>query len=451
MKRWGGHDKGKALHGIGQRQVNTYSLRVRKGDEYFPVHISCSWSPILGTTRLRPIRQARHILEGFDYFQVPTFVITEVLPKLKQNDKKIYLAMYQLVRFEEDRIIRPEGRQRPSARIRKQAGTRQFSLLPFFAAGLIRLIGEAESSGVELLDPESGMSFAQSGKDAPQNWIYQGRRFRILEEFQRDPERMLQRIGIVTTRRNAANTELNFRCPFHDDRRASAQINLVTGQWYCSVCEESGNLARGGLTKIIARVKGLSSQVEVAKEVARIMGKELEYAGGIHERLLNAGHEYYDYYDQDGTPIYRKFRIQKGTEKHFTILRWSEETQSYYLPKRSKKLSPLLYRYPQPETRTVYLCEGEKDVRRVEELLRQLEVQMPRTMVTTSGGANSWDDKLADHLIDKQVYLLPDGDDAGRLWVMDVIASLVKRCVKYQVIENEAGDISNYIKSTQAD
>jgi 5S rRNA maturation endonuclease (ribonuclease M5) len=82
---------------------------------------------------------------------------------------------------------------------------------------------------------------------------------------------------------------------------------------------------------------------------------------------------------------------------------------------------------------TIVICEGERDA---DSLMRlQLLTQCGNLLVaTTSGSANSWVDSLADDFCDKKVIVMPDADDAGANYAKQIIESLDKRQIRYQVV-----------------
>jgi 5S rRNA maturation endonuclease (ribonuclease M5) len=79
---------------------------------------------------------------------------------------------------------------------------------------------------------------------------------------------------------------------------------------------------------------------------------------------------------------------------------------------------------------TVILTEGEKDANTVTNL--GLKDDYGQDIVgTTSGGAKTWNDKLADHLIGHKVIVLSDNDEKGLTYALQVEESLTKRGIEH--------------------
>ena len=71
-------------------------------------------------------------------------------------------------------------------------------------------------------------------------------------------------------------------------------------------------------------------------------------------------------------------------------------------------------------------------------------------MATTSGGADSWVDSLAQSLQHKRVIVMPDADEAGQKYAKQVVESLKKLNIEHRVITfNDVGakDVSEFLDS----
>ena len=74
---------------------------------------------------------------------------------------------------------------------------------------------------------------------------------------------------------------------------------------------------------------------------------------------------------------------------------------------------------------TVCITEGEKDADRITNLgLR--DVNGSEIVATTSGGADSWVDSLAQTVQHKRVIVMPGADEAGQKYAKQVVESLKK-------------------------
>jgi 5S rRNA maturation endonuclease (ribonuclease M5) len=98
-------------------------------------------------------------------------------------------------------------------------------------------------------------------------------------------------------------------------------------------------------------------------------------------------------------------------------------------------------------SRTVCICEGEKDCDNVNGL-KLHDVDGSEIFAVTSGGADSWADDLAEQLDGKRVVLLPDADEAGARFAEAVQQSLRQRGIEFRVVRfDDAGakDVTDYL------
>jgi 5S rRNA maturation endonuclease (ribonuclease M5) len=96
---------------------------------------------------------------------------------------------------------------------------------------------------------------------------------------------------------------------------------------------------------------------------------------------------------------------------------------------------------------TVVICEGEKDCDALNGL-SLYDDNGGHVMGTTSGGAESWNDVLADDLRDKRIVILPDADDAGERYADQIQRSLQVRGIDHRLVSlvgTGAKDISDFI------
>ena len=112
-------------------------------------------------------------------------------------------------------------------------------------------------------------------------------------------------------------------------------------------------------------------------------------------------------------------------------------------------VKPILYNLPLVRKASmVCICEGEKDC----DNFMSLELhpmQGGSIAPTTSGGADSWVDELADELRGKLVVLMPDDDEPGKRFAEKVAASLDLRGIEYRTVtfgEEGAKDLSEFLE-----
>ena len=115
-------------------------------------------------------------------------------------------------------------------------------------------------------------------------------------------------------------------------------------------------------------------------------------------------------------------------------------------------MKPLLYNLPRLEfARTVVITEGEKDADRVTSL-KLLDNRRSEIIATTSGGSDTWLDKLAERLCGKSVIVMPDSDDAGLQYKDEVVASLKKRDIPHCVVTFDGHkDVSEFLDAGHTD
>lgn len=176
-----------------------------------------------------------------------------------------------------------------------------------------------------------------------------------------------------------------FRCPSHDDRKASASLQeghdgraLV----YCHAgCDVEDLVEDLGL-----EMKDLFSEKRTTEAT-------------------------YEYQDKDGTVLYRVVRFRP---KGFT----QERFESGEFVPGLNGVPRVLYRLPEVNAATeVYVVEGEKDVER----LRTEGV----VATCNVGGAGKWKPEWSESLRGKDVIIVPDGDGPGEKHARTVQAALV--------------------------
>jgi len=148
----------------------------------------------------------------------------------------------------------------------------------------------------------------------------------------------------------------------------------------------------------------------------------LNYAGGVGSRIVTT----YDYTNIEGKLLYQVVRFDpKGFRQ-----RQPDNNGGWVW--NLKGITLVLYHLPDVveavgESRTIYICEGEKDA-------DNLATLGLRT-TTNSGGAQNWQSKYCETLVGASVVILPDKDDAGRERAVKVAASLHGSVLSLKVAE----------------
>lgn len=224
------------------------------------------------------------------------------------------------------------------------------------------------------------------------------------------------------------NGDLTIRCPFHDDPRPSCSVSPTKRCFHCFECERNGTL-----TQLAMKLQGIS-KAEAIQHRAKVAGLEVEY----HDPDSKA-EAIYPYEDSQRRLLKQVLRYpdKKFVQRRPTPNGWVYDTRG---------VKPLLYRLPELEfANTVVITEGEKDADRVTSL-KLLDSTRSEIVATTSGGSDTWSDKLAQRLCGKRVLVMPDSDDAGLKYRDDIVASLETRQIQHCVVTFDGfKDVSEYL------
>jgi 5S rRNA maturation endonuclease (ribonuclease M5) len=224
------------------------------------------------------------------------------------------------------------------------------------------------------------------------------------------------------------NGDITICCPFHDDSTPSCSVSPKKRCFYCFGCRETGTL-----THLAMKLQGISKR-ETIQQRAAAAQLEVEY----HDPDSKA-EAIYSYEDSQGKLIKQLLRYpdKKFAQRRPTANSWVYDT---------KRVRPTLYNLPRLEfANTVVITEGEKDADRVTSL-KLLDGTRSPIVATTSGGSDTWSDKLAERLRGKRVIVMPDSDDAGLKYKEGVVASLGKRQIHHCVVTFDGfKDVSEYL------
>ena len=224
------------------------------------------------------------------------------------------------------------------------------------------------------------------------------------------------------------NGDLKICCPFHDDSTPSCSVSPKKRCFYCFGCKEKGTL-----TQLAMKLQGISKG-EAIQQRAKVAASEVEY----HDPDFKA-EAIYSYHDSQRKLVKQVLRCpdKKFVQRRPTPNGWVYDT---------KGVKPLLYKLPELEfANTVIITEGEKDADRVTSL-KLLDSTRSPMVATTSGGSDSWLDKLANALSGKRVIVMPDADDAGQGYKEQIIGSLKKREIPHCIVTFEGyKDVSDYL------
>jgi RecA-family ATPase len=145
----------------------------------------------------------------------------------------------------------------------------------------------------------------------------------------------------------------------------------------------------------------------------------------------------YIYQTADGEPY---LKIKRTEDKGFPQFHWTGTAWESGVPPGPK----IPYRLPEllaAEHDTVLICEGEKDADNV--------AALGFTATTASGGSNGWTEDLNQHFKGRDVYILPDNDDAGEIYAKSIFENLSGIARSIRVVRlpdlDEGEDVSDWI------
>jgi len=224
--------------------------------------------------------------------------------------------------------------------------------------------------------------------------------------------------------------ELLWRCPRHDDRHPSLQVNAKKNAWLCGPCGAGGNP-----WQLAAFIAGLSPDDKPAvtawlRERGLLDGND---RGGGGERRIVAT---YDYRDESGELLFQTVRYQP---KDFRQRR-ADGKGGWIWNLDAVRVVP--YRLPEwREKTTVYIVEGEKDA---DGLWR---LGLPATC--NPMGAGKWHDEYNRHFQGKRVVIFPDNDPPGEAHGRHVARELLAVASAVKIVRlpglPDKGDVSDWI------
>jgi len=453
--------RSKSLKGKGKRLSNAYYLLIDDWQEYDRLKLIGKENDYTHKrlTRLRYYDYAKacwvrkgKMFDGINTFTIPRVCIT-AMREMNKDERMLYIHLMYLLwngqtpqiagisEWEACRkVLSGTDGVLDTLRKRTRQGTKRFAttLCSLRVKGLIGI----NAKGIIMNDPMTLAPFSLVAEDniinykAQHNPAYS----ELLGLFQQDPKGFLERRGILVCDENRKGTEITFHCPLHDDSTASGHINKETGVWHCKAGCGAGNLIT-----LKGRPETAEDAVHQLTELAKDEGIECAFEpASFYQTMIDKGCTYYDYHDEHGQVIYRKFRVEpKGKRKVFYPFMYDASSERFYTLD-GKKFPELLYRYPKPETQIILLTEGEKDA---DNLAAVYKDEYPVILATTSGNADSWKDDFADcfHKGIRRVYIFPDNDKSGREYANKVSRSLAGRGIPYTIVDLQSEkDVSDY-------
>ncbi len=226
--------------------------------------------------------------------------------------------------------------------------------------------------------------------------------------------------------------ELSGLCPFHDDQAASFSINPTTGYFKCHACGE-----KGSIFDLFGKVHGLDFPASIKALTARAGLTPGDNNGSIKPIEVDR----HDYHDADGNLLYQRVRFEPGDNgRSKKYLPFDPATGNWRRP-----CDPVLYHLPEVTVASsVIICEGE----------RKADVLQHWQLVGTcfDSGANSTiTPAMIGALTNKDLVILPDNDDSGRIYSDNIIKAMQEKAASIKVVDLPGlatkGDIVDWVKS----
>jgi len=217
-------------------------------------------------------------------------------------------------------------------------------------------------------------------------------------------------------------------CPFHPDENPSLSINLETGQYFCHVCNDGGDLFKFHMRHKQVSFKETLSQLS-------------EYSGQAGEKVPSKIERVYRYTDESRKILFETVRYIPKTFKQ----RRPDGKGGYIYNMEGVCLIPYNLQNVIASD-TVYICEGEKDCDNLA-ILGLIATTNPQ-------GAGKWREEFGQYFTGKDVIVICDNDEAGKRHGRDVAKKLNGQAKSIKLIEQLPGvphkrDISDWLKLNQ--
>jgi len=247
--------------------------------------------------------------------------------------------------------------------------------------------------------------------------------------MQHTAESIAKHLGGATKSGN----EWSCKCPAHDDKRASLSITekqdgklLV----HCHAgCEQS---------LVVSELKARSLWPSAKTTPEQPLPPPVQINLGLAKGQITAE---YSYTDKHGELLYQALRYEP---KDFRQRAWVDGKWVWSI----KGVRRVLYRLPEvlaavAESKTIYVCEGEKDV----EAARSIGlVATCNAMGADNGTGNKWLPEFGETLKGADVVVVPDQDAPGIRHAEWVISTLGGKAKSVKVVNPAAGkDLADWI------
>ena len=214
--------------------------------------------------------------------------------------------------------------------------------------------------------------------------------------------------------------------------KGSKELDLIKKTWY-SFEDEVG----GGIVDLVRRYGNLGISGSVADVLEREFGIQKQAQKALEPKQYIQ--RIYSYFDADGAEAYQVCRMYP---KSFRQRR--PDGRGGYIYKMDG-VEPLPYNLPgimnNPE-QPVFVVEGEQ--------CADALIEAGLVATTSHGGAGKWLDAHAQHLVGRNVVVMPDNDEVGLRHADKVVASLWGRASQIKRVDlpglPEKGDVVDFLR-----
>ena len=262
---------------------------------------------------------------------------------------------------------------------------------------------------------------------------------------------------------HGSGDELDFLCPFHEDKTPSARVNFQKDVYFCHACGSKGNAVT--YLKEARHMTGREAKDYLeGQPTAPVRRPRKEPSNSTVFPSLpkrnSAGAKTiaeHRYHDSDGKLVFVVCRYESFTEKQQKAATasktpyrkcdmWTPEGKGWIAKGPPGNYKRPLWRLAKlmaaPKDQQVWLVEGEKCV-------QSAEKAFPQAIVTTwAGGTGAWDKTDFSPLYGRRILLLADADKTGRKAMTGISSLLWEKCPKIRIVlpRGESGqDIHDWI------
>ena len=290
------------------------------------------------------------------------------------------------------------------------------------------------------------------------------------------------------------NDKFSTKTKLYFGNRGSIVIDLTKGVWFDHEANKGGTII-----DLIIREKNWTKQQTIkylfgiAKEHNIKARKRASFGGEISAAKNNlirntpiipdfynekgnhffGGNEVdkiYNYTNENGELIYQVLRYKPGSNMKFSQRRPSLDLKGYWIPNLDgiTYVPYRLHKFANKDNGTIFICEGEKDVNNLLELIsgpfflpRNCAAQAALIPSNTGhnsnfyatcnpGGVGRWKEDYNKYFKNFNVIILPDNDDVGRKHAQNIYDNLLPIAENIQILNlpnlPSKGDVSDWIE-----